>query len=214
MRIRLLLSLMPICLFAAPAAADEWQGGVAGVTAGYVWSEVESSSFSITALPFGPVINDINQGGGPSVGAIAGYRWTIGNLVAGAEIDADWTNASADRNSPAAQLTNKVRWQGSARAILGVPAGKALIFATGGIGAAKVDHTASFGLGAPLFRWSRTPTGWVAGGGVELNLGKIRPRLDYRHSDYGQTSTLLNSVVYFNRDTKSDSVRLSALLAF
>lgn len=214
MRIGFVLSLVPMAVTAAPVAAEDWEGGVVGVSAGYAWSEVGSTAFSITAVPAGPVINDVTQDGAPTLGGVAGYRWAIGKLIAGAEIDADWTNAALDRNSPAAATTNKVRWQGTARAIVGVPTGKALLFATGGLSAARMDHTVSFGLGAPLFRWSRTSTGWVAGGGVELDLGKIRPRLEYRHSDYGRTTTLVNSVIYFNRELSSDTIRLSALLAF
>jgi outer membrane immunogenic protein len=209
-----LLALTAVAGLTTPAAAQEWDGALAGVTAGYAWSEDQASAISILALPVGPPIVDRLSGDGATLGAMAGYRWDLGGLVAGAELDAEWSDANMSRNTPAASSATQIKWQGSIRAVVGVPAGRALIFATGGIGTGRIEHSANFGLGAPAYRWSHSPRAWVAGGGVELDLGKIRPRIEYRHTDYRRTQSDPSAPIIFFRKVSANSVRLSALVAF
>lgn len=202
------------CLGAAPASAEAWSGGFAGVTAGQSWVTEKSPASSIALPTFAPITDAIYRGDGRTVGGLVGYRFDAGALVVGGEIDVDWSDARAAVASPAASLSSRIEWQGSARLTAGVKAGRVLLFATGGPGLARAAHSANFGLGAPLFRWSRTATGWVAGGGIELDTGRIRPRLEYRHADYRATETAIGGSAIFRRNLSSDSLRLSALIAF
>lgn len=208
-------ALLPLAgLFAAPASADDWSGGFAGVTAGQSWIKEQSPAVSITLPTFAPVVDSTYRGDGQTLGAIAGYRMEAGRLVLGGEVDADWSNARAEVSSPASSLSSRITWQGSARLTAGVRTGPVLLFATGGLGLARTEHSANFGLGAPLYRWSRTATGWVAGAGLELDAGRFHPRLEYRHADYRATETALGASALFRRNVSSDSLRLSALVAF
>jgi outer membrane immunogenic protein len=208
------IAMLSLGIPVAPLHAEEWEGGIAGVTVGYNWIEEDSSQFSILALPISPPVPGSNHGAGPSLGGMIGYRADLNGFVLGGEIDADWSDAKFEIGTTAGGTATQTRWQGSVRAVAGVPIGRTLIFATGGLGVARTSHSARTGVGVPEFRWSGTPTGWVAGGGVELALGSVRPRLEYRHSDYGTTETLVNSTVYFRRRVSSDSIRLSAVFAF
>lgn len=201
-------------LGAGPAHADDWTGGFAGISAGHSWVKEQSPPSAIAPPTFAPITDAVYRGTGQTIGGVAGYRVETGRLVLGGEVDVDWSDARAAVESPAASLSSRIEWQGSARLSAGVKAGRVLLFATGGLGLARTDHSANFGLGAPLFRWSRTATGWVAGGGVELDTGRIRPRLEYRHADYGATYTRATAAGEFKRNVSSDSLRLSALIAF
>jgi hypothetical protein len=200
--------------FAAPASADDWTGGFAGISAGQSWVTERSPAVSIAPPTFAPIVDSTYRGDGRTLGVVGGYRLATGPLVLGGEVDADWADARAALNSPAASLSGRIAWQGSARVTAGVKADRVLLFVTGGPGLARTRYTANFGLGAPLFRWSRTATGWVAGGGVELDAGRIHPRLEYRHADYRATETAIGGSALFRRNLSSDSLRLSALIAF
>lgn len=210
--------LLAAAFFAGPcvsaAHAEPWDGGIFGVSAGYDRIADRSSAISAVALPVGPVVVDTDTGEGASLGGVAGYRAQLGKVVLGGEADAAWSSAKTAFAGTTGSRTTKTEWQGSLRALAGVPAGNLLIFATGGVSAAHLSHSASFVPGGPLLQWSRTPAGWTAGAGIELTAGKFHPRLEFRHADYGTTATQVNATIAARRQVKSDSIRLTAMIAF
>ncbi len=210
----LFATMLAFALAHTSANAENWDGGFAGIGGGYVDAEIEGTANSILALPIVAPATDRFDGNGASIGAIAGYRFELGSAVLGAEVDADWSSTKADHSTPAASNSSKIKWQGTARLTAGLSAGKVLFYTTVGAAIANMKHRANFGLGAPQFRWSESPIGWVVGGGVELSTGKIRPRLEYRHTDFGGTVSDVNASVIFRRKVRSDSIRLSLISRF
>lgn len=197
---------------AAPAAAQDWDGGVIGVSAGHDWTRSDSQFTSILALPIGPVPTQHYSDQDVSLGAVAGYRWQSGALVLGAEADAAISlGDSAGGTVPYYVVDPK--WHGSLRAVAGASLGRALMFATAGV--AKGEFAFRHEPGVPLARvtHNESPTGLVLGGGIEFAAGRLHPRLEYRHIRYQRTSADVSSISYHDR-VRSDSIRLNLLYRF
>jgi opacity protein-like surface antigen len=205
--------LMTLPLQTGVALAENWQGGVIGVTASIDDTADQAVTYSILALPIGPLPYDRYSDTSAAIGAMAGYRIAAGPLVLGAEADADWTGASIKEQEIAATSTVRPKWRATVRALAGVPIGKALVFATGGWGVArtKYHYRLNFGPPEPDTRTSRTVRGYVAGGGVEFKLGRVQPRIEYRYARYKRVSNGAGTLFLHHRQT-SNSVRLSLLL--
>ncbi len=209
---RISAMLIAICVTASPAAAQEWNGAVVGMSLGHDWTGSGSTFGSILALPIGPLPVEPFKDESLSIGGIAGYRADLDGFVLGGEADAALT--VADGKSSATPFYDiKPRWQGSVRAVAGVPTGNALIFATAGIavGGFTFDHEP--GVPWTLQSHDETPLGWLAGGGIELATGRFHPRIEYRHVGYRRTSANVSTIIYRER-LNADSIRLSVLVPF
>lgn len=210
-------SLLPALLtipFLSPAAyAQGWEGGMVGATAVFEDVQDQTSTISILALPIGPVPTGKYNKTAVALGLLAGYRVETGPVVLGAEVDADWSSATLTEAD--GFLTNKVkpRWRASLRAVAGIPAGKALVFGTAGWGLNATRHTYTFTMGDPIApeRASRTAGGLVAGGGVELALGRVHPRIEFRHARYKKLVNGENAHIFRHR-LSSNSLRASIVL--
>lgn len=197
---------------AAPAAAQEWEGGVIGVTAEHEWLRSDTQYSSILALPIGPIPSGRFSEQDVALGAVAGYRWQSGSLVLGAETDAA-VSLGGSGSGPGPFYAIDPKWHGSLRAVAGVSLNRALVFAT--VGVAKGSFTFRHEPGVPLTRvtHSEDPTGLVLGGGIEFAAGQFHPRLEYRHVRYQRTTTMVDTISYYDRVT-ADSLRLNLLYRF
>jgi outer membrane immunogenic protein len=141
-----------------------------------------------------------------ALGGYAGYNWLHGRFVYGIEADVNYLNTSATAFDIATgptlltettSLKSRVDWFGTLRARAGVVVHPDwLLYATGGLAYAQVDHTLSdncVGCGNSVFNlgpftqsnkdWR---SGWTAGGGVEFLSGSHwRLRAEALHVDLG-----------------------------
>lgn len=138
----------------ATAPAYLWAGGYAGVFGGYSWGEYETQP---------------DAGADGTLGGIyGGYNWQSENIVYGVEADVG-VSGSAEQSVI-----------GSLRARLGYDMNPFLLYATGGLAAAKNEMTTGLG------EADETMVGWTAGAGIEAFVtDRITTRVEYRYSDYG-----------------------------
>ncbi|TCO72431.1 outer membrane protein [Rhodovulum euryhalinum] len=114
----------------APVLGGDWGGGYAGLQLGFADVDADGGL----------------NGDGEIYGVHAGYRWDMGTLVYGVEVDYD--DAGIDIGNGAAELDDVMRLKGQ----VGYDMGSTLLYATAGV--ANADTT----LG--------DETGWLAGGGL------------------------------------------------
>ncbi|TCP40822.1 outer membrane protein [Rhodovulum marinum] len=127
-----------------PVANGDWNGGYAGIQLGY-----------------GDVSADGGlDGDGEIYGLHAGYRWDLGTLVYGVELDHD--RAGIDIGGGAAELDDVTRLKGQ----VGYDMGQTLVYATAGVANGDTDLGDETGwvAGAGL-AWAVSPS-WVIGGEV------------------------------------------------
>ncbi len=145
--------------------APIWSGLYLGVSAGA----------GIGQFDIGP--SGIDHGGA-TLGGHMGYLTRLGMLGAGIEGDFGWSflDDSASLGGGTA-VRSGIDWMASLRARAGVDLGAAFVYATGGIGAARISTVAvgpGFALGA-----EGTRAGLVWGGGVELPFsGRLHLRIE------------------------------------
>lgn len=156
-------------------AAPIWGGFYMGVHAGGGRGSIDTG------------LGDVD-GSGALVGLHIGYLARFGALAAGLEIDADWT-AIDDHQSlgPAAAFATSLDWLSSARLLVGVDAGPALLYATAGTALAHLDLSAS----GPGFSLSATETsgGFVVGGGVQFAINdRLALRVEGLHYMFSEES--------------------------
>jgi len=147
----------------APAPAPfTWTGGYVGVTAGGAWSSSNTST-SAAVVPGGYFPNAataavVNAAGplnikstGFATGIEAGYNWQNGALVLGLEADVQALHLNSAANSGAVlyppgfqnqfvvSAYADATWLFTARARVGLVAGNALFYATGGLAVANLN---------------------------------------------------------------------------
>ncbi len=151
-----------------PLLAPIWTGIYGGIHIGGGWGTFDTT------------LGDVDSSG-PTVGGHIGYLLRSGALVAGVEFDAglsDVHHASNIGNN--FTLVADVDWLVSARARVGVIAGPALFYATGGV--AALGTSTQIGIGGFNASTSSTQTALVLGGGIEIGLNdKMAVRLEALH---------------------------------
>jgi outer membrane immunogenic protein len=183
---------------AAPAPVPvipTWAGFYVGIQGGVA---AHSASFTELDGLIGTAIGAKYHGDrtGGLVGINAGYNFQSGNLVYGLEGDWNWVGAKASSsfaNSGGVTTATSfdVRWLATVRGRLGLAAGPALFYATGGIAFADIDNTAVFlnpgGALRGIFSDNKTKAGWAAGGGIEYMFGPHwTARIEGRYVDLGK----------------------------
>jgi outer membrane immunogenic protein len=174
-----------------PRPAFTWTGFYIG--AGLGWAQTNNTyeagavTNALTAIRSFPTLKK----DGVSGGAMLGYNYQIGQVVLGAELDAQALITGKVRYVPIAGevLTAHTNWVGSLRGRLGYAFDNVLLYATGGLAFASPKSTLtttsiSYGLGSGV-RW-----GWTLGAGAEyaFNNNWI-VGLEYRYAEYEKTST-------------------------
>ena len=119
------------------ASGMDWSGAYAGVQLGY--ADIDSNGAGL-------------DGDGMLGGIHAGYRWDMGNFIAGAEVD--WDSADVDLGNPVAGTLDDVA---RLKLIAGTEFGRSLIYGT--VGVAHANATVA---GVDL-----SDNGWFLGAGLD-----------------------------------------------
>jgi outer membrane immunogenic protein len=218
------LSLAFVALIGSSAVAQstdtDWTGfyvgGHAGVSVGRPSVNTstvynDSGYFAQTSVP---VVNAAGaqriKANGFNGGAQGGYNKQFGRIVIGAEADfgshslnesvvsgAVYPCCSPDSFTISQEV--KSRWLMTARPRVGVTAGKAMFYATGGLAVGDVEYNAVFedndsdALETASFKETRA--GYAAGGGVEFKLSKRwSAKGEYLFVDLGRATETSNNL--------------------
>lgn len=107
-------------------------------------------------------------------GGYAGYNWQCDRILLGIETDFNYVDTSPTSTVGTITLNSQMDWYGTLRARAGfVVHDSLLLYGTGGLAYANVDHTFSDPTppgGAPPFSQSNSDTkvGWTLGAGAEF----------------------------------------------
>ena len=175
-----------------------WSGPYAGAFVGYNTRNFDQSG----GASFG--------GDGFVGGVYTGYNLQTDKLVYGLEADIGGSGFTADGFSPATggAVAGDSNLFGSLRARVGYDVDPFLVFATGGVAAARSE------LSSNGFSDSKDNVGYTVGGGVEAKItDDISTRLEYRYSDFGsKTYDLGNTSISSGFD--EHSIRAGVALKF
>ncbi|MEF2551841.1 outer membrane protein [Aurantimonas sp. A2-1-M11] len=175
----------------------------------YVWSGPYAGAF------VGYNTSNFDQSGGASFdgegfvgGVYTGYNWQADEFVYGLEADIGGSGVDADGTNTGARIDADTDIFGSFRARAGVAVDPFLVFATGGVAAARNE------LSLNGFSDSQTSIGYTLGAGVEARItDNVTSRLEYRYSDFGsETYDLGNTSVSSGFD--EHSIRAGVALKF
>jgi outer membrane immunogenic protein len=129
-----------------------------------------------------PTVFPAVRSSGVEYGIQAGYNWQVGKLVLGVEADINKLGAQGntqfagvDPGKGPDRLSSRYDWLGTARGRVGVTAGSALFYATGGFAYGRVSHGYDYAPGnstAQTFMSSDNPMGWTVGGGAEYAIDR------------------------------------------
>jgi len=203
----------------APAPVYNWTGWYAGVNGG--WAFDASSTGSLVASTPG-FAGAIAAGGTPTFfgakheggfgGGQVGYNWQMANWLVG--VEADIQGADIGRTStiifpggavfPSVSTgRDHIDWFGTLRGRVGVTAGPALFYATGGLayGGVRTNISNVFtpaAAGSFFGSDSSTRIGWAAGAGVEWGFApNWTVRGEYLHVDLGRSNVTMFDPVNF-----------------
>src|ERR1700742_1645016 len=161
---------------AAPlVAATNWTGFYVGGHVGYAWGKSDPF-FGGKFLDRGAIASQ--SLGGITGGGQVGFNWQFNDrLVAGIETDLSYLHANQNSlvtytGAPLVQtqVSTAYHWFGTTRGRLGyLVTGATMIYATGGLAYARIDHSAVVQTN-PTVSETSTRTGWTVGGGVEYAL--------------------------------------------
>ena len=213
--------------FASPAVAggslkDEyvaplqynWAGIYVGAQVGYQWGDARHS-FSNGAP------SDNSDPDGFIGGGHIGINGQSGTFVYGVEADFEgggfdggFTNLTGGTSVGAVDLD----WQGSLRARVGIANGPLLFYITGGWAFGRFEFTGGPAPAPACCGYRDTLSGWTVGAGSEWMLSRnMTVRLEYRYTDFGNTSGALNPTfpgVLMPVDLETHAVRVGASYKF
>lgn len=178
----------------APATYD-WTGAYLGLNAGYAFGG--GNDVDLVASN-GNVFDDLANLdlSGITGGLQAGYNWQSDSFVLGAEADLQIADIGDEEDfsvlAPAAldgSASTDIDFWGTARLRAGWAADRILIYATGGLAWANVDHDifAVDGVGNNVSSSSdNIELGWTVGGGAEFAINdSMTVRAEYLYIDLG-----------------------------
>lgn len=169
-------------------------GPYAGVHVGFGSLRSKNTAGAyVSGVPIGGIDASDNDRGF-SIGGHAGYNIQCGRVLFGVETDFNYFDADTSALlGSTAFLGSSIDWYGTLRGRLGLVSGdNFLVYATGGLAYADVDHTL-FDPGAPGGSFSAssggTQWGWTAGGGIEfMRDGNWSIRAEALYVDLGSES--------------------------
>jgi opacity protein-like surface antigen len=149
----------PTLGWATGAANGYYQGGTPEPPPG----SLEATIYAIVNLLLDPV----------TFGALGGYNFQFGDIVAGAELDVGWIGADGRKWAPDGSTRYDeigVTWTSHLRGRVGYAFGQYLAYVAGGLAIAGVDiaHFRSDATSSVLYSAHDTRVGWTIGGGVEI----------------------------------------------
>jgi outer membrane immunogenic protein len=215
------LATLAMAVLATPALAGDgngpppalWSGFYVGANAGYAWDgnwDVDLSHTTgalIYSDPFDPNQVSLDKSDGFIGGGQIGANKQFGNVVIGVEADASWTDLESSgtfTTSPTGACAPNActQWEiesslvamGTVRGRLGLAAGRALFYGTGGLawGITDADQTThhngpDFATPGAVVSGDSNHIGWTAGGGIEYALGQnISLKAEYLYVDLGE----------------------------
>lgn len=166
-----------------------WSGFYGGVQGGYAWGD---SAFAFPASP-GFESNDDDVSGFLG-GVHVGYNWQVNQMVFGVVGDVNFGGVSGSNTNavPGATqvLTTDLDLAASIRAKAGMLiSNSTLVYATGGVAFADVDHSLTVPGFVGTGNWSETHIGWTVGGGAEMKLSPdMTIFVEGRYTDLGAES--------------------------
>jgi outer membrane immunogenic protein len=187
----------------APAAAATWTGLYGGINAGAAWwsSSMAEQTINVGA-PVGPIAYPSTTATQAAGGFQAGYNWQFSpQWVAG--VEGDFSFASLNNSGPSTvipgaggnfvAMNESVQWLATARGRFGYVFGSTLWYATGGVAWERANYTGTTAFAAaPAIAntsFTRTNTGWVAGGGVEyMATQHVLMRVEYLYYGFRDQS--------------------------
>lgn len=205
--------------FAQSSSSDDWTGvyvgGHAGITVGRTGVNT-STIFDNNGYFVSSSVPAVNAAGARTIesngfngGGQGGYNKQFGRFVIGAEADfgvhrINKEIVSGDEYpccSSSFEIAQSVKtnWMFTARPRVGVTAGPALLYATGGLAMTDVEYNAVFtdndsdALETASFK--KTRTGYAAGGGVEVKMSdRWSAKVEYLYADFGRVSGTSNNL--------------------
>ncbi len=172
----------------APVAAPEsrcsggpFAGAYVGIQGGWVRSDLELKDQDY----YYPQPGFSTDGDGWSVGAYYGYGWQCDRLYFGFESDINWTDADSSFGIAGQVLNSSYDYYGTSRVRLGLAHENVLVYVTGGLAYAKVEHQlnwndAYFSQSDDDRKW-----GWTIGGGIQLDRGRWGLKAEILYVDLG-----------------------------
>jgi outer membrane immunogenic protein len=185
-----------------PMPVHNWAGFYVGGNFGYALGR-DPSTLSVSGVPNESY--DLSPRGFFG-GGLLGYNWQFGRWVTGVEADfqgfdeggrAAVACAATCGGVAGALIDQEMPWFGTARGRLGVSAGPALFYVTGGYAYGRVTDsiTEVTGTGITGFTFNHNNSGWTIGGGIENTFdifGWFGPnwttRTEYLYVDLGNTT--------------------------
>jgi outer membrane immunogenic protein len=150
-----------------PAPIYTWTGCYLGIAGGGVWGK---DTRIATTQNVGTVLVNFSPDGGIFGGTI-GCNYQANSIVIGIESDFSWDGLRGSAhllppNNVLAFRGVSTTWLDTVRGRVGIVAGPALFYATGGVAFTRIDFTAAnpIGLNAST---AQNVSGWTAGGGIE-----------------------------------------------
>jgi outer membrane immunogenic protein len=202
-----------------PATVYNWTGWYVGVNGGWAFDNNSTGSLVAFAPTFAAAVA---AGGTPTFfgakheggfgGGQVGYNWQMANWLVG--VEADIQGADIGRTStvvfpggggivPSTSTgRDHIDWFGTLRGRVGVTAGPALFYGTGGLayGGVKTNVTNVFvpvASGNALGSDSSTRVGWAAGAGVEWGFApNWTVRGEYLHMDLGRSNVTIADTAF------------------
>ena len=171
----------------APVAEPErrcsggpFAGAYVGLQTGWVRSDLDLEDRNP------PYAGYSTDGDGWSVGGYYGYGWQCDRLYFGFESDINWTNADSSFGIAGQVLESSYDYYGTSRVRLGLAHENVLVYVTGGLAYAKVEHelnwaAAGFSQSDDDRKW-----GWTIGGGIQLDRGRWGLKAEVLYVDLGE----------------------------
>nr|WP_314257637.1 porin family protein [uncultured Devosia sp.] len=165
-----------------PSAAFDWTGFYAGLNAGYLTGDVDSTSVASGVTTEVPL-------DGAMLGVTLGGNAQFGMFVLGAEGDIAWSGAEGSTACvllAASDCNAEIDWLGTLTARGGVAFDNILVFAKGGLAVASGRGTVTPAFAGITNEFEDTFVGWTAGAGVEVAVtDAISVKAEYNYIDLG-----------------------------
>lgn len=203
-----LVTEAPAPIAAAPVAYD-WTGIYIGAQVGYGWADYDRELI-------GGGFSNNYDGDGWLGGVFIGYNHQYSNnVVIGVETDINYADVSGNDAGAGGTLDQTdIDWVGSLRARLGYSFDRLHVFATGGLGYARFEHTNFNAAGQTT---NHTETGWTAGAGLEYAVtNSVAVRAEYRYYDFGSYSVTAptNAVAPYSVDSTLQTATMGISFKF
>jgi outer membrane immunogenic protein len=162
---------------------------------------------------------------GGMIGGLVGYDYQLDNgVVLGVVGDLSWVDTEGNADvAPSSvgvsgsdySMDTSLSWLGTARARVGLQAGDALFYGTGGLAFGGLEASVLLDGGSEQGSDSSTHVGWAAGAGINYMLNEnMMLGLEYLHVDLGDASYNFGSVGDGDIDVNMNVIRGTLSLKF